>query len=120
MSLLLTVNIVGILFITFIVWWFWLYKPKKITKVSNDITVRVKDGAYQPAYIAAKVNQPITLRFIREDASVCAETVIFSALNISKNLPLNEAVELTLTIANPGKYEFTCQMAMYRGKLIVS
>jgi plastocyanin domain-containing protein len=44
---------------------------------------------------------------------------MFSALNTSKNLVLNAPTDLTLTFDSPGEYEFTCQMAMYRGKVIV-
>ena len=121
MSLTLFINLIGIVFIAFIVWWFWLYKPgNPKAPVQSVVTVKVKDGAYQPAYILAKVKQPITLRFIREDASACAQTVVFNGLDISQNLPLNTPADVVLTIDNPGDYEFTCQMGMYRGKIIAT
>ena len=67
-----------------------------------------------------QVDLPITLRFIREDASPCAESVIFDSLKISKHLPLNEPTDLIIMVNTPGEHEFTCQMGMYRGKLIVT
>lgn len=113
------VNLTGILLIIGIIWWFWLSKVKTLSvNLDKPIEVNVKNGVYQPANIQVKVNQLITLRFIREDASPCAETVVFNSLNVSKQLPLNEPTELSLTLKNPGEYEFTCQMGMYRGKLI--
>ena len=115
------INIIGIGLIIFIATWFWFYKKKpKTQKVSGVIEIKVKDGVYQPATISASVNQPITLRFIREDATPCAEFVVFSQLDINRQLPLNAPIDIQLTINKPGEYEFTCQMGMYRGKLIIS
>ncbi len=117
---LLFVNLIGLLSVVFIAWWFWLSKPRTpLAEVKELIEIKVKDGVYQPAYIQAHVNQPITLRFIREDATPCAEIVSFSSLNISQQLPINKATDIHLNIKEAGDYEFTCQMGMYRGRLIV-
>lgn len=116
---ILIVNLTGLLLIGGIVWWFWLSKSRiKLTQVDNFIEVSVKDGVYKPAYIQVQTNHPFTLRFTREDASPCAEIVIFTTLNISQQLPLHQPTDIRLTLKNPGEYEFTCQMGMYRGKLI--
>jgi plastocyanin domain-containing protein len=116
----LLVNTIGILLVGLIIWWFWIYQSRGAsTKMDNLIEIKVKDGVYQPAHIEAEINHPIILRFIREDASPCAESVVFGSLNISKQLPLHEPVDISLNIKKPGEYEFTCQMGMYRGKLTV-
>jgi len=116
----LLVNTIGIFLVGLIIWWFWIYQSRDdSTKIDNLIEIKVKDGVYQPAHIETEVNHSITLRFIREDPSPCAETVVFSSLNISKQLPLHESVDISLNIKKPGEYEFTCQMGMYRGKLTV-
>lgn len=117
----LLVNVIGLLLIGGIVWWFWGSESSPAPIQSGSIAeIKVKDGVYQPAHIEAKANQPLTLRFIREDATPCAEVVIFSALNISQVLPMNKPVDIAIQVKNPGVYEFTCQMGMYRGKLIVT
>lgn len=114
------VNLIGLLIIALIVWWFWLSKPGvKSTEIKKIVEIKVKDGVYQPAYIRALVNQPITLRFIREDPTPCAEIVSFSKLNINQELPIKKPTDIHLNIKEPGVYEFTCQMGMYRGKLVV-
>lgn len=114
------VNLIGIIIIAAVIWWFWFSKPKlQIKKAENIVTIKVANGVYSPADIQLSVNQSIVLRFIREDATPCAAVVIFAALNISEQLPLHEAVDIPLIIKKPGEYEFTCQMGMYRGKLIV-
>jgi plastocyanin domain-containing protein len=107
----LLVNIIGILLIAVIVWWFWLSKSHvSSVKINKLIEIKVKDGVYQPANIEAQVNHPVTLRFIREDASPCAETVVFNSLNISKTLSLREPTDLLLTVKNAGEYEFNCKI----------
>jgi len=45
--------------------------------------------------------------------------VIFSGLDISADLTVGQPYDLSFTPEKPGEYDFTCQMAMYRGKLIV-
>lgn len=114
------VNIIGLLLIVFIIWWFWLSKPKAITAVTNLIEIKIKNGVYDPALIQVKAKEPITLRFIREDGSACAETISFADLHISKILPLNVPTDIQLFLPKAGEYEFTCQMGMYRGKLIAA
>jgi plastocyanin domain-containing protein len=115
----IVINIVGVLLIGLIVWWFILVKPKAIKVLNNKINIKVHDGIYDPSVIEAKVGETILLSFLREDKSPCAEVVIFEKLDISSMLPLNKQREITLTINTPGEYDFTCQMGMYRGKLIV-
>lgn len=114
------VNSLGLFLISFITWWFWLSKPRtKPTQIQDKIEIKVKNGVYQPAYIKAEANKPIILRFIREDASPCAEMVLFNTLNISKHLALDKPTDIFLKVSHSGEYEFTCQMGMYRGKLII-
>lgn len=112
------INIIGLLVISLIVWWFWFSKLHQVTKVDDLIEIKVKNGVYQPDYVQVKVNHPVTLRFIREDASPCAEMVIFNSLNISEQLPLHKPKDIVLILKEVGIVEFTCQMGMYRGKII--
>jgi len=114
------VNFTGILLIVFIVWWFWIYKNRSEAvagETADDIVVDA--GIYSPAVIHAEVGKPITLRFLRKDGNPCSEKVIFGDLNLSADLPLNTPYEVRLTPELTGEFTFTCQMAMYRGKLVV-
>lgn len=114
------VNISGLLLMTAIVWWFWLYQPRR-TALPNAgaIQIIVENGVYSPDRILALANQPTTLRFLRKDASACAATVIFDELDISAELPLGEIKEIVITPEAPGNYSFSCPMQMYRGSLEV-
>jgi len=114
-------NIIGILLIVFVVWWFWLGKKTKAVKVTNQVVdIKVADGVYTPDAVQVKLGQTVTLRFNRTDETPCSATVIFADFNQSAELPINEAVELQIKADKAGEFEFTCQMGMYRGRLVVS
>lgn len=114
------VNLIGIFLIAFIVWWFWIYKGRSEASVEGDkIDIIVDSGVYEPSLIHAPVGKPVTLRFIRKDTNPCAEKVIFSGLDLSADLEVEKPYELSFTPEKKGEFEFACQMAMYRGKLIV-
>jgi plastocyanin domain-containing protein len=116
---MMAVNLAGLLAIGFIVWWFWLYRPPAQAVAGGTVEVHVKDGAYDPAFITAELGRPLKLRFVREDATPCAEYVLFEDFGVQQRLPLGEPVEFTITPDKPGRFDFTCQMQMYRGVLTV-
>ncbi|GGB92499.1 copper-binding protein [Marinobacterium zhoushanense] len=117
--MMLLINLLGLLLIALIVWWFWLHKGESTQIDSGEITINVNDGVYDPAHIRVPAGQPATLRFLRKDPSPCASVVVFSDFDISQELPLNKTKDVRLQPMQPGRYPFTCQMQMYRGELIV-
>ena len=86
---------------------------------ARPIEILVKDGVYSPAHIQVKQGDKIRLRFIREDPSPCAAKVIFNSLGKTLELPVNESADIELQLKDAGEIDFTCEMQMYRGKLIV-
>jgi len=115
------VNLAGLILIGLIVWWFWLAgaRAKTVADAARSLVITVEDGVYTPARIEVPLGRPVTLRFLRKDPSPCAEQVIFSKLNVRSELPVGRPQEVTLMPSEPGEFEFTCQMGMYRGVLIV-
>ena len=114
------VNIAGVLLICFIIYWFWIATPRKvIASQTLPIEILVKDGVYSPAHIQVKQGDKIRLRFIREDPSPCAEKVIFNSLGKTLELPVNESTDIELQLEETGEIDFTCEMQMYRGKLLI-
>ena len=113
------INLLAVALIGFIVWWFWLVKPHAVQLAQASIDVVVDGGVYSPATIEVLKGQAVILNFIRRDASPCAEKVVFAELGISADLPLTESKQIRLQVDKVGEFEFTCQMGMYRGKLIV-
>ena len=114
------INLIGIVAILFTLWWFFFSKRRaEIIASDEPIKILVKQGIYQPALIQIPKGKEIKLQFIRQDATPCAETVVFSKLSIAQSLPLNQTVEIVIPPQQPGELEFTCQMGMYRGKLLI-
>jgi plastocyanin domain-containing protein len=115
------VDTIGVLLITAIIFWFWFWKSRTVAHVdvANRIDIVVANGVYKPDAIEIRRGDAVTLNFHREDASPCAEQVIFHGLNISETLPLGKPKEIQLIVSQSGTYRFTCQMQMYQGTLIV-
>ncbi|HLG08937.1 MAG TPA: cupredoxin domain-containing protein [Gaiellaceae bacterium] len=84
------------------------------------VTVRVRvKGGYQPSVVHARVGEPLRIVFSREETASCSEHVVFPAFGMSAMLPPFEDVALDLVPERAGEYEFTCQMGMLRGRLVV-
>ncbi|MFT7175020.1 MAG: plastocyanin domain-containing protein [Halioglobus sp.] len=116
---MLIVNLLGLLLIALIVWWFWIYKPKAVSADQDTMTIFVDNGTYEPSRILLPAGQSTTLRFIRKDASPCAATVVFAEFDIFEELPLNKPKDIKLPPLASGAYPFTCQMQMYHGMIVV-
>ena len=117
---MMIVNLLGLLAIGLVAWWFWFYKPTTISTSDSDIVIIVDSGSYTPAHLTLPANKPTTLTFLRKDASPCAEVVMIPSLDINETLPLNQVITVDLPALEPGEYPFHCQMQMYRGMLIVN
>ncbi len=63
--------------------------------------------------------KPVRLNFRREETAACSEMVVFSDFGKSARLPAGETVPVEFLPEKPGEYEFTCQMGVFRGKVIV-
>ena len=117
---MMIINLLGLVLIGLIIWWFWLYKPAKAvdTRLEN-ITIIVNDGIYQPSRIKVESGKKTSLQFLRKDGSPCAATVLFPEFEISEELPLNVNRTIDLPSMLPGEYLFHCPMKMYSGTLVV-
>ena len=113
-------NIFSLALIVAVIWWFFGSKIKPaVAKINSVNKVLVKDGIYQPSSIQVPANREVKLSFLREDDTACAATLVFNDLDIAVQLPLNKSVEIVIPPQKAGEINFTCQMGMYRGKLIV-
>lgn len=112
---MLIVNIVGLLLISLIIWWFWLYELQISEASDENMVITVENGIYSPARVKVSADAPMTLSFMRKDPSPCAETLVIPDLQISETLPLNKLKLIKLPAMAVGEYPFHCQMQMYRG-----
>lgn len=114
----IAVTIGGLGLIGFELWWFLFNKPKSRTATAaggiQEVTV-VVDGGYEPSQIVVQAGQSVRLNFDRKDPSSCLEEVRFPDFRIAQALPLDQTTAIEFTPNQPGRYEFTCGMNMFRG-----
>ena len=119
----IVVNAVGAALIGLIVWFFWLVKEKGVkaalTSGGYQEQMILVKGGYTPDVIVLERGKPARLNFVRQESASCSEMVLLPAFGKSAKLPEGETVAVELMPAQPGEYEFACQMGMLRGKLIV-
>jgi len=118
----LLINLTGLAAIALTVWWFWLTSKGKSTQavgVDETLEILVKDGVYEPDRIRIEAGKETALHFRREDASPCAEWVLFPDLEVSAQLAVDQVTEVAIPATEAGEYPFHCQMQMYRGTLVV-
>ena len=122
-----TVDIVvimaGLILMAGIAWFFW--GPRRgglraaLTSGGYQEAMILVKGGYTPDLIVVQHGKPVRLSFRREEIASCSEMVVFGDFGKSVKLPEGEVVPVEFLPETPGEYEFTCQMGMLRGKLIV-
>ena len=121
--LTILVNVAGLAAVAGIVLFFWGprrhgYRAVLASSGYQEALVLVK-GGYNPDTIVVRAGKPVRLTFRREESSSCSEMVVFGDFGKSAHLPEGEATPVELAPPKPGTYEFTCQMGMLRGRLVV-
>jgi len=85
----------------------------------NRVAIAVTDSGFVPASIEVPAGKPVTLVVTRKTDATCAKEIVFEREGIRKELPLNQAVEVTVTPSQKGEVSYSCGMGMVSGKLIV-
>ncbi len=117
------VTLAGLAAIGFVVWFFWLKRTEgtRAATVSDgyqEAMVLVK-GGYTPDTIRVTAGRPVRLLFRREETAACSEQVVLPDFGKSAPLPTGTVVPIEFLPGEPGEHEFTCQMGMLRGRIIV-
>jgi plastocyanin domain-containing protein len=117
------VLLIGLVVIGGIAWYFW--GPRKggvraaTTSTGYQEAMVLVKGGYTPDVIVVQHGKPVRLNFRREETAACSEMVIFNDFEKSALLPTGKTVPVEFLPDKAGEYEFSCQMGMFRGKLIV-
>jgi plastocyanin domain-containing protein len=119
----IVVIVLGLGLIVAIAWFFWgprrgSYHAKVSSRGYQEAMVLVK-GGYTPDLIVVQHGKPVRLNFRRDETAACSERVVLADIGKSASLPEGEVVPVEFLPERPGEYEFTCQMGMLRGKLVV-
>jgi len=109
--------------ITWVNWYFFVAGRAEVRAVASrrGAPQRVRivvSGGYDPSVIRVRAGQPVRLEFDRRETSGCTEEVVLPDFGVRKFLPPHQTTAVEFTPASPGTYEFTCGMAMVRGKII--
>jgi plastocyanin domain-containing protein len=87
--------------------------------VGGAIDVKADENGFTPSNIALKKGEPATLRFKRTTADTCADKVVFPELKLTKDLPVNETVEIPIDTKEAKTLGFECGMGMYKSKVVI-
>jgi plastocyanin domain-containing protein len=117
------VTVVGLTAAAGVAWFFWFKRSEGVraTTVSDgyqEQMILVK-GGYTPDTIRVAAGRPVRLLFRREETAACSEQVILPDFGKSAPLPTGEVVPIEFMPEEPGVHEFTCQMGMLRGRILV-
>ncbi len=117
------VTAAGFGLVAVVAWFFWLKPSKSVLAATvsdgyQEQMVLVK-GGYTPDTIRVAAGHPVRLLFRREETAACSERVVIPDFGQSADLPTGKLVPLEFMPAEPGEHEFTCQMGMLRGRIVV-
>ncbi len=85
---------------------------------TQELRLELRRGN-SPETVRERAAVPVALVVCRGDASSCGEWLIVPVLGRSVSLPLHEDVRVELGVPAPGEYELTCELGLYRGKLVL-
>lgn len=86
---------------------------------TGTVSVTVGDNGFVPSAVTTSKGQPLTLEFKRVSDKTCATQVVFPELNITKDLPLNRAVAISIPTDQPRKLVFQCGMGMFKSSVVI-
>lgn len=87
-------------------------------EAGGKVEVLVDAKGYHPAEITAPGKSKITLAFKRTTDQGCGQELVVESMDVKKELPLNEVVEVEVEVPESGEVGFACGMNMYKGKVV--
>ena len=86
---------------------------------AQEAKVTVSDTSFEPSRLTLRAGVPVRLTFTRTSEKTCATSVVFAALSIRRDLPLNQPVAIEFTPKSAGEIAFACGMNMLRGTVVI-
>jgi plastocyanin domain-containing protein len=118
------VTLAGVILLAAVAGFFWSERRDGVRAAltasgRQELMILVK-GGYRPDVIEVKAGTPVRLNFRREESAACTEMVVFPDFDRAAQLPEGQIVPIDLLPERPGEYQFSCQMEMVRGRLVVT
>ncbi len=119
----IVITVVGLAAAAGVAWFFWFKRSAGVQAATvsdgyQEQMILVK-GGYTPDTIRVAAGRPARLLFRREETAACSERVVLADFGKSAPLPIGTIVPIEFMPGEPGEHEFTCQMGMLRGRIIV-
>lgn len=91
-------------------------EPELVPKNKHELAITLK--GFEPANIAVKAGEPVTLIITRKTNDTCANEIIIDEPKVNVKLPLNQAVTVTFTPKKTGELKYGCAMNKMIGGVI--
>ena len=119
----IAVTLAGLAAIAWVNWYFFVAgRGPAVAEVGPESGVQrariVVLGGYSPPVVRVEAGRPVRLEFDRQETSACTEEVVLPDFGIRTYLPAYRTTAVEFTPTRPGSYEFTCGMAMVRGRIL--
>jgi plastocyanin domain-containing protein len=93
---------------------------KPVVAVGDQIIAVVADErGFTPAAVETQKGSKLTLRFTRTTDATCADKVVFPEAGIEKDLPLKQAVDVSVPTNQARTLGFQCGMGMFKSAVVI-
>ena len=86
---------------------------------AESVSLTVTDQGFTPEHVKVKKDATVDLVITRKTDKTCATSINIPDYGVKRDLPLNEAVTVTLTPKKSGEIKYSCGMGMIGGVLTV-
>jgi plastocyanin domain-containing protein len=86
---------------------------------AQTVSVSVTEKGFEPSTLKVESKKDVILMVTRKTDATCAKEIVFPAMKIKKELPLNKVVAINLGKLAKGNINFSCAMDMVSGVINV-
>ncbi|HQY60467.1 MAG: cupredoxin domain-containing protein [Myxococcales bacterium] len=94
-------------------------KTAPLAPGGGKVAVTADANGFSPSSVKVEKGAPLELTFTRTTEETCATKVVFPELGVTKELPLNTPVAITVPTGDARTLTFQCGMGMYKSKIVI-
>ncbi|MCL2777866.1 MAG: cupredoxin domain-containing protein [Polyangiaceae bacterium] len=87
---------------------------------TGPIAITADQDGFKPRSITVKKGSETKLIFTRTTDETCATAVVFPELNIKKDLPKGQPVEIVIPTDKERTLTFQCGMGMFKSSVVIT